>query len=382
MQQPVYLDFNATTPVDKRVLEAMLPYFSEKFGNAASKTHSFGWVAEEAVANATSKVASLLACEEQEIVYTSGATEGVNTILKGVAELYKDKGKHIVTTVTEHKAVLDTCKYLETKGFSVTYLPVNFEGLIDLDQLRTSITPETVLVSVMFANNETGVIQPVKAIADIVHERGSIFFSDATQAIGKVEVNVNDTGIDALVISGHKLYGPKGVGAMYLRRKKPRVSLEPLIHGGGHQHGFRSGTLNVPGIVGLGKACEIAQQSIWEDAMNTSTLRTRLEQLIEQIGGVRINGSIKYRLPNTTNISFEGLGKNSLVKHLANLAVATGSACTSANPEPSHVLKAMGITDEMAYNSVRFSLGRYTTIEEIDFAVEEVRKVLNQLRSK
>lgn len=371
MNKLIYLDYNSTTPVDQRVLQAMLPYFSEKFGNAASRTHALGWVAEEAVKTAREQVGQLINCSERELIFTSGATEAINLAIKGVYEAYQTKGKHIVVAATEHKAVLDTCKALEKKGAEVTYLPVNREGLIDLNQLNNSITPSTILVCVMFANNETGVIQPVDQIAAIIHAKGSIFMSDATQAVGKMNVDVQADGIDLLCLSAHKFYGPKGAGALYVRRKDPRVTLTAQIHGGGHERGLRSGTLNVPAIVGLGKACEIAKAEMWDDAQRISKLRTLLEQSLMEPGGVFVNGSQKNRLPNVTNLSFTGIKADSLITKLPDIALSTGSACSSAIPEPSHVLMAMGLTQEQAYSSVRFSLGKYTTEEEIKYVIEQ-----------
>lgn len=375
MAKTVYLDYNATTPVDPRVLEKMLPYFTEKFGNAASRTHRYGWVAEQAVKTAREAVAGSINCSDQEITFTSGSTEAINLAIKGVWENYRSKGDHIVTVQTEHKAVLDTCKELEVKGAKVTYLPVDREGMIDLDELEKSISNKTILVCVMMANNETGVIQPVKQIAEIVHARGSIFMSDATQAMGKMHVDVQQEGIDLLCISAHKLYGPKGIGALYVRRKDPRVSLSPLIHGGGHENGLRSGTLNVPGIVGLGAACKLAQEELWNDAERISKLRTILEQSFTEMGAIFVNGSVRNRLHNVSNLAFYGKRADELISKVPEIAVSTGSACTSAIPEPSHVLKAMGLTDEQAYASVRFSLGRYTTMEEITFTIEKVKNL-------
>lgn len=378
----IYLDHNATTPVDERVLEAMLPYFSERFGNAASRTHTFGWTADEAVKRARRQVADLINCLDQEIIFTSGSTEGINLAIKGVFENYQTKGNHIVTAVTEHKAVLDTCKSLEERGAEVTYLPVNKEGLIDLQQLKESITDKTVLVCIMYANNETGVIQPIRKIAEIVHEKGSIMMCDATQAIGKVPVDVQGEGIDLLCISAHKLYGPKGVGALYIRRRGPRVSLLAQMHGGGHERGVRSGTLNVPGIVGLGKACELARHETVDDARRMAALRDKLEKKLLELGGVTVNGSTEHRLPNTANLSFSGISSDALITKIKNIAVATGSACTSALVEPSHVLKAMGVPDDLAYASIRFSIGKYTTEEDIDLAVEAVSKGVKELRNR
>jgi cysteine desulfurase len=378
---PVYLDYNATTPVDKRVLEAMTPFFSEHFGNAASKTHRFGWIAADAVNAAREQVADLINCTEQEIIFTSGATEAINLAIKGVWELYKSKGNHIVTVQTEHKAVLDTCKALEKKGATVTYLPVGRDGLIDLEELEKAITKETILVAVMYANNETGVLQPVQEIANIVHRNGSIFMSDGTQAVGKINVNVQEDGIDLLCISAHKFYGPKGVGALYVRRKNPRVSLQALLDGGGHERGLRSGTLNVTGIVGLGSAAELAKAEMWDNGSRISKLRTHLEQHLLDMGNVYINGSTRYRLYNVTNIAFTGIKADELIVKLSDIAVATGSACTSALPEPSHVLKAMGLSEGLAYGSVRFSFGQGTTIEETNYVLAEVKAAVENLRN-
>ncbi|MES2591140.1 MAG: aminotransferase class V-fold PLP-dependent enzyme [Bacteroidota bacterium] len=380
MKTPIYLDYNATTPVDKRVLETMLPYFTEKFGNAASRTHSFGWIAEDAVKTAREQVADLINCTPQEIVFTSGATEAINLALKGVWENYQSKGKHIITVKTEHNAVLDTCNSLELKGAEITYLPVDREGLIDLDELKKALRPQTILVAVMFANNETGAIQPIKEIADLVHNNNSIFLCDATQAIGKVNCDVEDEHIDLMCLSAHKFYGPKGVGALYVRRKNPRVTLFPQMDGGGHERGLRSGTLNVPGIVGLGKACEIAKQEMWEDAVRISKLRTKLEQHLCDLKDVFINGSTKNRLFNVSNLCFPGVRSETLIKKLPAIAVAMGSACTSAIAKPSHVLKAMGLSDEDTYSSIRFSLGKYTTVTEIDEVIDVMNRVIPEIR--
>lgn len=377
----IYLDYNATTPVDKRVLETMLPYFSERFGNAASKTHAAGWTASRAVDEARQQVADLISCDAQEIIFTSGATESINLAIKGVYQAYASKGKHIITFATEHKAVLDTCEYLQTIGAEVDYLPVSQEGLPDLQLLEKSIRPDTILVSAMFANNETGVVFPIKEIADIVHAKKSIFFCDATQAVGKTMVDVNDEGIDLMCISAHKFYGPKGVGALYVRRKNPRVSLIPLIHGGGHERGLRSGTLNVAGIVGLGKACAIAADEMWNDAERLSKLRTLLEQSLLDLGNVFVNGTIRHRLAHVTNLAISGIKAERLIAQLPNIAMAMGSACTSALPEPSHVLKAMG-REKLADSSVRFSLGKYTTEEEIKTSVQEISEAIKKLRSE
>lgn len=382
MKTPVYLDYNATTPVDKRVLETMLPYFIEKFGNASSRTHSFGWVAEDAVKTAREQVAQLINCLSQEIIFTSGATEAINLALKGAWEIYQSKGKHIITVKTEHKAVLDTCKSLERKGAMITYLSVDREGLIDLEELKNALTPQTILVAVMYANNETGVIQPIKQIADLVHNNNSIFMCDATQVVGKINCDVEEEHIDLMCLSAHKLYGPKGVGALYVRRKNPRVTLYPQIDGGGHERGLRSGTLNVTGIVGLGKACEIAQSEMWDDAARISKLRTKLEQHLCDLENVFINGSTKNRLFNVSNITFQGTRSETLINKIPNIAVAMGSACTSAIAEPSHVLKAMGLSDADTYSAVRFSLGKYTTDTEINEVIETLNKALLEIKMK
>jgi cysteine desulfurase len=378
--KPIYLDHNSTTPVHPKVLEEMLPYFSEKFGNAASKTHRFGWTAEEAIKEARARVARLIACTEQEVIFTSGATEAINLAIKGVFEAYKSKGDHIVTVQTEHKAVLDTCRAFEKKGARVTWLPVNHEGLVDVDELSSAITDRTILVSVMLANNETGLIQPIRAIADAVHERKCILMCDATQAVGKMRTEVNELGVDLMCMSAHKFYGPKGVGALYVRRRDPRVSLIAQMDGGGHERGLRSGTLNVPGIVGLGMAAEVALQEMWENGEKLSKLRTFLEQHVLDIGNVYINGSTRYRMPHVSNLAFAGLKADELISKMPAIAIATGSACTSAIPEPSHVLKAMGLNDEMAYGSVRFSLGRDNTMEEMKEVLEKVKGAVNALR--
>ncbi len=371
----------------------MLPYFSDKFGNASSKTHPFGWIAEDAVKDARKQVAELIHCEEEEIIFTSGATEAINLAIKGVFENYgspslsqrdtlrnKTKGNHIVTVQTEHKAVLDTCRLLEKKGAEITYLKVDREGRIDLNELKDSINEKTILVSVMFANNETGVIHPMKEIAAIVHEKGSILMSDATQAVGKINVDVKQEGIDLLCMSAHKMYGPKGAGALFIRRKNPRVSLLAQTSGGGHERGLRSGTLNVPGIAGLGKACEIAKQEMWDDSVRLSKLRTFLEQSLLDLGDVFVNGSIRDRLSHVSNLSIHRIKADELIVKAKDISMATGSACTSAVPEPSHVLKAMGVPDESAYSSVRFSLGKFTTKEEIDFTIKKIGEAIRELR--
>lgn len=388
MKLPIYLDYNSTTPADARVVEAMLPYFSEKFGNAASKTHRFGWVAEEAVEQARKEVARLINAEPAEIIFTSGATEAINLAIKGVFEAYRSKGNHIITVSTEHKAVLDTCKKLEKQGASVTYLGVNGEGFIDFNELEKSVSEKTILITVMFANNEIGVIQPIGEIADVAHRHNLIFMSDATQAAGKTKVDVQEQHIDLMPLSAHKIYGPKGVGALYVRRRNPRVALVAQMHGGGHEKNLRSGTLNVAGIVGMGKACEIARAEWEASAKKMQRLRDKLQQGFQKnIPDVRINGSTAQRIPNTLNISFKNVESHLLMKKLVNeMAVASGSACTSAVPEPSYVLRALGLDDETAYASVRFSLGKTTTEEEIDFVVdrvsEEVSLIRESLKSK
>lgn len=381
MQLPVYLDHNATTPCDPRVVDAMLPYFTQKFGNAASRHHAFGWQAEGAVELAREQVASLLGAEPAEIVFTSGATEAVNLAIKGVAETYAAKGAHIVTCTTEHKAVLDTCRYLEKRGAEVTYLNVSENGRIDPKAVEAALRPDTVLIAVMYANNETGTVQPVAEIGCLAKEKGVLFFCDATQAAGKIPVNVHTDGIDLLALSAHKLYGPKGAGALYVRRKGPRTKLTALLHGGGHERGLRSGTLNVPGIVGLGKACAIGADEMQREATRTSDLRNKLEAALLADPGTALNGDPHHRLPHTTNLSFAGIGSEALLMALnKDVALSSGSACTSGSLEPSYVLKALGLSDERAYGSLRFGVGRYTTGEEIDFAVEKVRVAVQHLR--
>lgn len=372
LSKPIYLDYNATTPVDDVVLQKMLPYFSEKFGNAASKTHSFGWVTEDAVDLAREQVANFIGAQKEEIIFTSGSTEAINLALKGVAEMQTEK-KEIITVKTEHKAVLDTCKFLESKGFTIKYLDVARDGLIDLNQLNNIITPSTIILSIMMANNETGVIQPIEQVGKIAKEKGVLFFTDATQAAGKLRIDVNEMNADMLCISAHKIYGPKGIGALYVRRKNPRVTLIPQIHGGGHEKGFRSGTLNVPAIVGLGAACELANEKLWDDGSRISKLRTILEQAITENNNAFINGSTKNRIFNTSNICFKNINAADFISKFKNIAIATGSACTSANNEPSHVLRAMGLTEKEAQSSIRFSLGRNTTIEEIEAVISQLQ---------
>jgi len=380
MKQPIYLDNNATTPLDPRVLEAMLPYFTEKFGNAASRNHAFGWVAEEGVDYAREQVAKLIGCTEKEVIFTSGATEADNLAIKGVFEMYKEKGNHIITAVTEHKAVLDTCKHLEKHGARVTYLGVKEDGLIDLVELEAAMTPETILVSIMYGNNEIGVIQPVKEISAIAHKFGALFMTDATQAVGKIPVDVNADGIDLMAFSAHKMYGPKGVGALYVRRKNPRVKVTSQMDGGGHERGMRSGTLNVPGIVGLGKACELCRLEMESEAIRLSGLRDRLESTLNKMEESYVNGNTQYRLPHVANISFKYVEGEGLMMAMSDLAVSSGSACTSASLEPSYVLKSLGLSDDLAHSSIRYGLGRFTTEEEIDQAIAVTEKAVNHLR--
>ena len=380
MELPIYLDNNATTPLDPRVLEAMLPYFTSKFGNAASRNHAFGWVAEEGVDYAREQVAKLIGCTEKEIIFTSGATEADNLGIKGVFEMYADKGNHIITATTEHKAVLDTCKHLEKQGAKVTYLTVKEDGLIDLAELEAAMTPETILVSIMYGNNEIGVIQPVKEIAAIAHKHGALFMTDATQAVGKIPVNVNEDGIDLLAFTAHKMYGPKGVGALYVRRKNPRVKVTSQMDGGGHERGMRSGTLNVPGIVGFGKACELCYNEMESEAIRLSALRDKLEAALTTMEESYVNGNVEHRLPHVANISFKYVEGEGLMMAMKDLAVSSGSACTSASLEPSYVLKSLGLSDDLAHSSIRFGLGRFTTEEEVDYAIENTKKAVNHLR--
>ncbi|HEX8986243.1 MAG TPA: IscS subfamily cysteine desulfurase, partial [Bryobacteraceae bacterium] len=381
MKKPIYMDYHATTPVDPRVLEAMLPYFSEKFGNAASRNHSYGWDGEHAVDKARKQIADLTGASAKEIVFTSGATESDNLAIKGVAEMYAERGNHIITLRTEHKAVLDTCKKLARHGFEITYAPLGADGLIDLDALRAAITPKTILITIMHANNEIGVLQPIREIGRIARERGVLFHTDATQSAGKVPVNVEEDNIDLMSISGHKMYGPKGVGALYVRRKSPRVQLTAQIDGGGHERGMRSGTLNVPGIVGLGEACAICQEEMGEESVRLAVLRDRLkDRLLAELDEVYINGSLEQRLPNNLNMSFAYVEGESLLMGMTDVAVSSGSACTSATLEPSYVLKALGVGDELAHTSIRFGLGRFNTEAEVDYVAARVIEVVRKLR--
>lgn len=380
MNLPIYLDNNATTPMDPRVLDAMLPYFTNKFGNAASRNHPFGWVAEEAVDYAREQVAKLIGASEKEIIFTSGATESDNLGIKGVFEMYKEKGNHIITCTTEHKAVLDTCKHVERLGARVTYLDVKSDGLIDLAELEAAMTKETILVCIMYGNNEIGVIQPIKEISAIAHKHGALFMTDASQAVGKIPVDVNKDGIDILAMSAHKMYGPKGIGALYVRRKNPRVKVTAQMDGGGHERGMRSGTLNVPGIVGLGKACELCMQDMEADTKRLSALRDKLETALTQLEESYVNGNREHRLPHVANISFKYVEGEGLMMAMKDLAVSSGSACTSASLEPSYVLKSLGLSDDLAHSSIRFGLGRFTTEEEVDYAIEVTKNAVNHLR--
>ena len=381
LKLPIYLDHNATTPMDPRVLEAMIPYFTENFGNAASRNHAFGWQAEEAVDYAREQVAQLINADPKEIIFTSGATEGDNLAIKGVYEMYASKGNHIITCTTEHKAVLDTCKHLEKLGAEVTYLEVQPDGLIDLKALEAAMRPTTILVAIMYANNEIGVIQPIKEIAAIAKKHGALVFTDGVQAVGKIPVDVIADGIDIMAFTAHKMYGPKGVGALYVRRKNPRVKVTAQMDGGGHERGMRSGTLNVPGIVGFGKACELARLEMAADTERISKLRDKLENALKQIEESYVNGNPAYRLPHVSNISFKYVeGEGLMMGFNQNIALSSGSACTSASLEPSYVLKALGLGDDLAHSSLRFGLGRYTTEEQIDYTIKAVTETVLKLR--
>ncbi len=378
---PIYMDNHATTPVDPRVLAAMLPFFHDKFGNAASRNHAFGWTAEEAVENARAQIARLMNAAPKEIIFTSGATESDNLAIKGVAEIYREKGNHIITQATEHKAVLDSCKRLEKHGYEVSYLPVERDGRINLDDLRRAITPKTILITIMYANNEIGVIQPVEEIGKIAKEKGVFFHVDGVQAAGKIPVDVQKDNIDVLSLSAHKLYGPKGVGALYVRRRNPRVQISAIIDGGGHERGMRSGTLNVPGIVGFGKACELCQKEMAEESERLRRLRDRLkDRIFAQLGEVYVNGSLSHRLPHNLNVSFAFVEGESLLMGINDVAVSSGSACTSATLEPSYVLKALGVGEDLAHSSIRFGLGRFNTEEEVDYVASRVVETVNRLR--
>ncbi|HUK52612.1 MAG TPA: IscS subfamily cysteine desulfurase [Candidatus Binatia bacterium] len=378
---PIYMDNHATTPVDPRVVETMLPYFSENFGNAASRNHAFGWKAEEGVEHAREQVAKLIGATPKEIIWTSGATESNNLAIKGVAEMYREKGNHIITEVTEHKAVLDTCKRLEKYGYEVTYLPVQKDGRVNLDDVRKAITPRTILLTIMYANNEIGVVQPVAELGALAKEKGVFFHVDGVQAAGKIPVDVNKDNIDLLSLSGHKLYGPKGVGALYVRRRNPRVQLSPLIDGGGHERGMRSGTLNVTGIVGFGKACELCLEEMPLESARLRGMRDRLkDRIFSELDEVFINGSMTHRLPHNINISFAYVEGESMLMGINDVAVSSGSACTSATLEPSYVLKALGVGEDLAHTSIRFGLGRFNTDEEVDYVAARVVETVKRLR--
>jgi cysteine desulfurase len=381
LKLPIYLDNNATTPMDPRVLEAMTPYFLEHFGNAASRNHPFGWEAEEAVDYAREQVAKLIGADPKEIIFTSGATEADNLAIKGVFEMYASKGNHIITATTEHKAVLDTCKHVEKAGGEVTYLQVNAEGLIDLKELEAAIKPTTILIAIMYANNEIGVIQPVKEISAIAKKHGVLFFTDGVQAVGKIPVDVNKDGIDLMAMTAHKIYGPKGIGALYVRRKNPRVKVTAQMDGGGHERGMRSGTLNVPGIVGFGKACELCRLDMEEDTKRISKMRDYLETELLKLEEAYVNGSREHRLPHVANISFKHVeGEGLMMGFNKNIALSSGSACTSASLEPSYVLKALGLGDDLAHSSLRFGLGRFTTQEQIEYTIKAVGDTVLKLR--
>ncbi len=381
MTNPIYLDYQATTPVDKRVLDAMLPYFTDAFGNASSRSHAFGWKAEEAVDLAREQIASLLGATAKEVVFTSGSTEAINLAMKGVGDMYGAKGKHMITSLAEHKAVLDTAKHLEKEGFEVTYLTPDATGKVTAEQVAGAIRDDTILVSLMWANNEVGTINPIREIGAVCRERGVLFFTDATQAVGKIPVDVEADNIDMLCLSGHKVYGPKGVGCLYVRRRKPRVRLVAQMDGGGHERGMRSGTLNVPGIVGLGAACAVAEQDLEKDIAHANALRERFEsKIFAALDYVEINGDKDARLPGCSNLSFAYVEGESLIMGFKDLAVSSGSACTSASLEPSHVLQCMGVGDELAHSSIRFGFGRLTTEADIDFAANQVIEAVKKLR--
>jgi len=381
LKLPIYLDNNATTPCDPRVVEAMIPYFTEKFGNAASRSHQFGWVAEEAVDYAREQVAKLINANPKEIIFTSGATEANNLAIKGVFEMYASKGNHIITCTTEHKAVLDTCKHVEKLGGEVTYLQVQPDGLIDLAELEKAITPKTILITIMYGNNEIGVVQPIREISAIAKKHGVLFFTDGTQAVGKIPVDVEADGIDLMSFSAHKMYGPKGVGALYVRRKNPRVKVTAQMDGGGHERGMRSGTMNVTGIVGFGMACEICMNEMESEAARLSVMRDRLEKGLMELEESYVNGNTEHRLPHVANISFKYVeGEGLMMGFNKNIALSSGSACTSASLEPSYVLKALGLGDDLAHSSLRFGLGRFTTDEQIEYTIKAISETVLKLR--
>jgi cysteine desulfurase len=379
---PIYLDNHATTPIDPRVLDAMLPYFTEKFGNSASRQHQFGWEAEAGVELARKQIAELINANPKEIIFTSGATESINLALKGIALAYSEKGKHIITTQIEHKAVLDTCKRLEKWGFKVDYVQVDKYGLVDPDEIKKRITKETILVSVMFANNEIGTIEPIEEIGKICAEMNVLFHTDAAQALGKIPIDVQEMNIDLMSMSAHKLYGPKGVGALFIKKKMPKIKIVPIIDGGGHENGLRSGTLNVPGIVGFGKACEIAKNEMKEESKRLRKLRDILQnEIMSKLDDVYLNGHPEKRLPNNLNLSFDGVESEAIMMGMKEIAVSSGSACSSASVEKSHVLKAIGLNDDLIAGAIRFGLGRFNTEEEIDYAINRVVEVVNNLRN-
>lgn len=373
-----YLDYNATTPIDPRVLDAMLPFLKENFANPSS-THSFGKSINEKVKQAREQIANFINADIKEVIFTSGATEAVNVAIKGVAESYSHRGNHIITVSTEHKAVLDTCQDLERKGFEITYLSVDAEGLINLEELKSAIRTDTILVSIMYVNNETGVIQPIKEIASITQKKNVFFMTDATQAVGKINIDVDDLGVDLLAFSGHKMYAPKGIGVLYVRKSHNKLQISPLIHGGGHENGLRSGTLNVPGIIALAKACEVAKEEMVENQEKIIKLRDNLENALLKLSNTSLNGSYKNRIYNTTNICFKSIDANILIGRMKNVAVSNGSACTAAVVEPSHVLKAMGISDEDAFASIRFSLGKFNTTEEINTIIKNISELTKSM---
>ncbi len=381
MRTPVYMDYHSTTPIDARVVDVMLPFFTEKFGNAASRQHMFGWIAEEAVESSRARIAQQIGAEQKDIVFTSGATESNNLAIKGLAEARRQKGNHIITVQTEHKSVLDACRRLEKQGFEVTYLPVDSFGVVDVNRLRDSFRPKTVLVSVMFANNEIGTLQPIAEIGRVCRENGIIFHTDATQAVGKVPVNVSAMCIDAMSFSGHKIYGPKGVGALYARQSGPKVKIAMQMDGGGHERGMRSGTLNVPGIVGMAKAVELSVELMAEESKRLSGFRDRmLREFVSHFDGVSLNGHPTDRLPHNLNVSFAFVEDNALLMSMKDIAVSTGSACSTADPEPSHVLKALRLPEERLHSSVRFGLGRFTTEEEVEYVITRVVEGVRKLR--
>ncbi|MBT3784802.1 IscS subfamily cysteine desulfurase [bacterium] len=381
VKTPIYMDYHATTPIDQRVTDVMLPYFSNCFGNAASRNHTFGWEAEEAVENSRKSIAQAMGARTSEIIFTSGATESNNLVLLGACSMYAQKGNHIITAKTEHKAILDTCEFLESSGVEVTYLPVGEDGLIDLNQLADAMRENTILVSIMAANNEIGVLQPISEIGAMCHEKGILFHTDAAQALGKMPMHVEEMNIDLLSFSGHKIYGPKGIGGLYVRKRKPRVKLSPILHGGGHERGMRSGTLNVPGIVGLAKALEICMDEMEEENKRIGSLRDRLEKtLLTEIDFSYLNGHKERRLIGNSNISFNYVEGEGLMMAIPDIAVSSGSACTSASLEPSYVLKAIGRSDELAHSSIRFGLGRFTTEEEVDYVIEKMIAGVKKLR--